>query len=64
MFWVDATFTLFRRLSRREKIWEAHRTHLYQRAVQAGYSHRQVTVFFICCNVVLAIIAFAVAEYC
>ncbi len=35
-FWADATVTLLKRAWRRERIWEAHRTHYYQRAVQAG----------------------------
>jgi UDP-N-acetylmuramyl pentapeptide phosphotransferase/UDP-N-acetylglucosamine-1-phosphate transferase len=29
---MDATLTLLRRLGRREKIWEAHRSHFYQQA--------------------------------
>ena len=40
-FIVDATSTLVRRALRREKIWEAHREHYYQRAVLSGWSHRQ-----------------------
>ena len=28
---MDATITLLRRLARREKVWEAHRSHFYQR---------------------------------
>jgi len=44
-FIVDATVTLFRRLLRGERVWEAHRSHYYQRLVLAGWSHRK-TVFF------------------
>lgn len=40
-FIVDATVTLLRRLCRREKIWLAHKTHYYQRLVQAGWTHRK-----------------------
>ena len=29
---ADATITLLRRLARREKVWEAHRSHFYQQA--------------------------------
>src|SRR5206468_6921221 len=32
-FLADGAFTVFRRLWRGEKVWEAHRTHLYQRLV-------------------------------
>ncbi|MEI2772631.1 MAG: UDP-phosphate N-acetylglucosaminyl 1-phosphate transferase [Candidatus Competibacter sp.] len=39
-FIVDATATLLRRLLRREKVWEAHRTHYYQRLVLLGWGHR------------------------
>lgn len=43
VFVTDATLTLLRRIIQREVWYEAHRTHVYQLAVQAGYSHRQVT---------------------
>lgn len=43
VFIVDATATLIRRVLRGERWYEAHRSHAYQRAVQAGYSHREVT---------------------
>ncbi|PLY14752.1 MAG: glycosyl transferase [Sedimenticola sp.] len=39
-FIMDATSTLFLRLFRGEKIWEAHREHAYQRAVRSGLGHR------------------------
>lgn len=38
-FIVDATVTLSCRLLRGEKIWEAHRTHYYQRMVVLGWGH-------------------------
>jgi UDP-N-acetylmuramyl pentapeptide phosphotransferase/UDP-N-acetylglucosamine-1-phosphate transferase len=41
-FLLDGLFTLLRRLSRRERIWLAHRSHLYQRAVATGLTHREV----------------------
>jgi UDP-N-acetylmuramyl pentapeptide phosphotransferase/UDP-N-acetylglucosamine-1-phosphate transferase len=41
-FLLDATFTLIRRVRAGEKPWEAHRTHLYQRAVTTGLSHGAV----------------------
>ncbi|TAK87928.1 MAG: glycosyltransferase family 4 protein [Betaproteobacteria bacterium] len=36
----DATVTLFRRLARRERVWQAHRDHYYQRLVRMGLGHR------------------------
>lgn len=44
VFIVDASVTLLRRLLRRENIAQAHRSHYYQRAVQLGFSHRQVVL--------------------
>lgn len=41
-FIFDASFTLLRRLVSGERFWEAHRTHLYQRLVQSGWSHARV----------------------
>ncbi len=38
-FIVDASITLMRRLVRREKIWQAHRQHYYQRLILSGWSH-------------------------
>lgn len=35
---ADATITLLRRLWRRERIWEAHRSHFYQQATVNGFS--------------------------
>jgi UDP-GlcNAc:undecaprenyl-phosphate GlcNAc-1-phosphate transferase len=39
-FIVDATVTLLKRLLRGEKVWQAHRSHYYQRLVQMGWGHR------------------------
>lgn len=42
-FLIDATLTLILRLWRRERVWEAHRSHYYQRLVLAGGGgHRPV----------------------
>ena len=43
-FLCDGLFTLLRRLSRGERIWQAHRSHLYQRAVATGLPHHAVLV--------------------
>ncbi|MCP9451732.1 MAG: glycosyltransferase family 4 protein [Nitrospira sp.] len=40
-FIVDASVTLARRLLRGEKVWQAHRSHYYQRLVLAGWGHRK-----------------------
>ena len=39
-FMCDATLTLLKRLVRRERVWQAHRDHYYQRLVRMGFGHR------------------------
>ena len=45
-FIFDTVYTLLRRLVYRENIFEAHRSHLYQRLVIAGWGHRSVTILY------------------
>lgn len=44
VFVVDATWTLFRRLLRGDKVYEAHRSHAYQYAARHFGKHRPVTL--------------------
>lgn len=44
-FVADATVTLLKRTVRGAKITEAHREHYYQRMVQIGWGHRNVSLF-------------------
>lgn len=48
-FVFDATLTFIRRLTRREAVFKAHRTHLYQRLVITGLPHRTVTLIYGAC---------------
>lgn len=50
---ADATITLTRRALNGEKVWQAHRKHFYQRAVQGGKRHDQVALAILCANVLL-----------
>lgn len=43
---LDAATTLARRAFRGERIWEAHRSHLYQRLANGGWGHRRVTLLY------------------
>ena len=43
----DTIFTFFRRLKNRENVFDAHRSHLYQRLVIIGYNHRFVSLCYI-----------------
>lgn len=54
---ADATLTLLRRLARGEKVWQAHREHFYQQAVQNGRSHGQVSLAVGAVNLVLIVLA-------
>lgn len=58
-YFSDSTITLGRRLLRREKIWEAHREHFYQLAIQRGLSHSTVSLAVACANILLVALAVA-----
>jgi UDP-N-acetylmuramyl pentapeptide phosphotransferase/UDP-N-acetylglucosamine-1-phosphate transferase len=51
---ADATITLGRRGIRGERVWQAHREHFYQKAVQGGRSHAAVSTAIGLANLVLA----------
>jgi UDP-N-acetylmuramyl pentapeptide phosphotransferase/UDP-N-acetylglucosamine-1-phosphate transferase len=44
-FIVDASVTLITRILKRERFWEAHKTHYYQRLVQLGWGHRRTALW-------------------
>ena len=46
-FIADATVTLARRASRGERLWQAHRTHYYQRLHQLGAGHRGTLAIYV-----------------
>lgn len=54
---MDATITLFRRLAKRERVWEAHRSHFYQRATDNGFSVMSVVTHVFVLNLALAALA-------
>lgn len=51
VFIVDATLTLLRRLLRRHKPYEAHRSHAYQYASRKYGSHRRITLAVLAINI-------------
>jgi Fuc2NAc and GlcNAc transferase len=51
VFFVDATLTLARRVARRERVYEAHRSHAYQWLSRRWNSHRRVTLLTVAVNV-------------
>ena len=65
-FIVDATVTLIRRFLEGEKVWQAHRTHYYQRLVRLGWGHKKTVlwqyVLMVACSF-SALIATAVTPF-
>ncbi len=59
VFLFDATFTLLRRMVRRERWWHSHRSHLYQRAHASGLSQPLIVGSVIVIDVILALLASA-----
>ena len=51
VFMVDATVTLLLRITRRERLTVAHRSHLYQRLALSWNSHLRVTALYFAVNV-------------
>jgi UDP-N-acetylmuramyl pentapeptide phosphotransferase/UDP-N-acetylglucosamine-1-phosphate transferase len=65
LFWFDATITLFRRLLNKEKLIQGHKKHVYQRAIQSGFSHLRVLLTGFLINVLLFIICLAIeSKFC
>lgn len=60
---ADATWTLGRRLLQGRKVWEAHREHFYQQAVQRGWSHGRVALAVGLVNVGLVLLALAALSH-
>ena len=58
---ADATVTLLLRLLRRERFWEAHRQHFYQRALRQGWSVKRVLAHVGALNVALGALAIGAA---
>ena len=55
---ADASLTLARRLFAGEQVWQAHRTHFYQRATDGGFKVIEITGRVFAVNIVLAALAF------
>ncbi len=53
--WIDPLLCLVRRKLNNQNIFDAHRLHLYQRLVQAGISHSNVSMLYGVSTLILAI---------
>lgn len=63
VFLTDATVTLARRIIRGGEWYAAHRSHAYQRLVQVGMSHRQVTLASALVTVNVTMLAVLAAQW-
>ena len=50
---TDATWTLLRRILRREAFWRAHRSHFYQHAARRCGDHGRIALLILACNAAL-----------
>ncbi len=60
LFLFDATITLLRRLRNKERIWTAHKKHMYQRLHQWGLSHSEVVLLLMRYNAVILLLLWLV----
>jgi UDP-N-acetylmuramyl pentapeptide phosphotransferase/UDP-N-acetylglucosamine-1-phosphate transferase len=58
-YFADSTLTLLRRAANREVIWQAHRSHFYQRATDRGFRVLDVVARVFAVNLGLAALALA-----
>ena len=61
-FFADATLTLLRRILKAERLWEAHREHFYQRAVDTGLRHDQIAWIVGVANLFLIMLSIVAAR--
>lgn len=61
VFLADASLTLLMRVIRRERWYNPHRQHLYQRLIASGRTHGSVLLFYQLINLVLVVPAITVA---
>jgi len=57
VFITDTLVTFLRRAAAGKPVWNAHREHYYQRSVQTGYNHAQVTAALILTGIGLGLLA-------
>jgi len=57
---ADSTLTLLRRLMKGEPVWQAHRSHFYQRATDGGFTVIDVVARVFAINLGLAALAIAI----
>lgn len=63
LFAFDTLWTFGKRILKREKVWQAHRSHLYQRLVISGLSHTFVSVLYGAISVLNVILLISLVTY-
>jgi UDP-N-acetylmuramyl pentapeptide phosphotransferase/UDP-N-acetylglucosamine-1-phosphate transferase len=63
VFITDSTLTLIRRILKRERWYNAHKQHLYQRLIAHGWTHGRVALFYQAINLALVMPGIVVAVY-
>ena len=63
VFAVDATLTLIMRARQRKRLSEAHRDHLYQQFIKAGFRHSSVTIIALLLGFCASLAAFFFSHY-
>jgi UDP-N-acetylmuramyl pentapeptide phosphotransferase/UDP-N-acetylglucosamine-1-phosphate transferase len=56
LFVFDSMITFLKRVSRLEKVWHAHREHIYQRLVISGFSHKRVSAIYAILSIIILIL--------
>ena len=56
---MDAGVTFIRRTLKRENVFAAHRTHLYQRLVAGGYKHASVSLLYFFLTLLAGFLSYA-----
>jgi Fuc2NAc and GlcNAc transferase len=60
---LDAIYTLCRRLLKKENIFQAHRSHLYQRLQQTGLAHSTVSLIYLALTGITALLIFSLNQW-
>lgn len=62
-FVFDSLYTLLKRLIRKEKVWLAHREHIYQKLVISGLPHYFVTAIYGTASIILVFVLIVTLKY-
>jgi len=66
LFWVfiyDSGVTLLLRIKNREKVWQAHSQHHYQRLAKAGIAHDKVVILHLLLMIISSLLASISVQY-